>query len=220
MRYGWLRPTALLPPTPSRRWHGSFQPLRRFSRGTPNWSRSKLRSPKLGKQGSFRAVRISTSAGQTEYRDLTLEGDRIVRQQVIARYLSDEAAAACLPSSSVEFTPSNYRFRYRKSIEDESGLVYVFDVTPRKRRAGLIRGQLWIDAVRGVVRRQAGQLVRVPSLFLRRVSVTRDTVIRGGLARQVTTHLEIDTRLIGRAELTITERLYRPPAGNPPAEGS
>jgi len=171
--------------------------------------------PKLGKQGRFRAVRISTAAGRPKYRDLTMEGDSLVRQQVIARYLSAEAAAADLPTSSVEFTPSNYRFRYRGSIDDGSGLVYIFDVTPRKKRAGLIRGQLWIDATRGVVRRQAGRLVRVPSIFLRRVSITRDTMIRGGSAWQVTTHVEIDTRLIGRAELTITERPYLPESGSP-----
>jgi len=166
--------------------------------------------PKLGKQGRFRAVKISTADGRPEYRDLTLEGDRTVRQQVIARYLSAEAAAADLPSSSVAFTPSNYRFRYRGSIQDGSGLVYIFDVTPRKKRTGLIRGQLWIDATRSVVRRQTGRLVRVPSIFLRRVSITRDTALRCGSAWQVTTHVEIETRLVGRAELTIIERPYQP----------
>ena len=74
----------------------------------------------------------------------------------------------------------------------------------------MIRGQLWIDAGSGLVLRQTGYLVRSPSIFVRRVNIARDTAVRDGVAYERTTRLEIDTRLVGRAELTITERPYSP----------
>jgi hypothetical protein len=143
-----------------------------------------------------------------------MDGDRTVRQQVIARYLSAEVEAAALPPASVAIAPANYRFRYRGSITDGGTLAYIFEITPQKRRAGLIRGQLWIDAGSGLVLRQTGYLVRSPSIFVRRVDITRDTAVRDGAAYERTTRLWIDTRLVGRAELTITERPYSPAMGD------
>ena len=51
----------------------------------------------------------------------------------------------------------------------------------------------------------AGRLVKQPSVFLRRVDVTQDTDIRDGRPYLRITRLTVETRLVGRAELTITE---------------
>ncbi len=44
-----------------------------------------------------------------------------------------------------------------------------------------------------------------PSVFIRRIEVVRDTKLRDGLPYTRITHVAIETRLVGRAELTITE---------------
>jgi hypothetical protein len=162
--------------------------------------------PKLAKQGRLRAIRHVLPFGRAEYQVLETEGDRTVRQQVIARYLSAEVKAATLPSSAVAFTPANYKFRYAGSIETGGSLIYIYWIAPRKKRAGLIRGELWIDTRSGIMLRQSGRLVRNPSVFLRRVEVTRDITVHEGMLFSRVTHLNIDTRIVGRAELTITER--------------
>lgn len=72
----------------------------------------------------------------------------------------------------------------------------------------MIKGQLWIDAATGIAVRQSGHLVRMPSMFVRKVNITRDTLVRAGVPYAKRTHVEIDTRLVGRADLTITERPY------------
>jgi len=169
--------------------------------------------PRLAKRGHLRAIRRLLPFGGPDYQVLGTEGDRTVRQQVIARYLSAEVEAAALPPASVAITPANYRFQYRGSTADGGTLAYIFEITPRKKRAGLIRGQLWIDAGSGLVLRQAGYLVRSPSIFVRRVNITRDTTPRDGAPYERITRLEIDTRLVGRAELTVTERPYAPATG-------
>ena len=168
--------------------------------------------PKLKERGHLRAIR-RLLLGRPEFQMIAMEGDRTVRQQVIARYLSAEIEAAGLPPASVAIDSGNYKFRFMGSISDGDALAYIFEITPRKKRAGLIRGQIWIDSATALVRRQTGYLVRSPSIFIRKLGITRDTSIRAGLPYERKTHLEIETRLVGRAELTVTEQPYSGDAG-------
>ena len=166
--------------------------------------------PKLARRGRLRAIREMVSPGKAEYRNLEMEGDRTVRQQVIARYLSADAQAAALPSGSVAVSPANYKFRFVGSIGSATALTYVFQISPRRKRAGLIRGELWIDSSSGLATRKAGRFVKKPSVFLRRIDVVQDIYIRGEAPYLRVTHLEIDTRLAGSAELTIREHICAP----------
>jgi len=162
--------------------------------------------PKLKEHGRLRAIRRLLPLGKPEYQVFELNGSRTVKQQVIARYLSAEIEAARMNPSAVAVTPANYQFRYAGSIGSESNLLYAFQIVPRKKRDGLIQGVLWIDAETGAAVRQSGYLVKKPSIFVKRVDVTRETTLRDGVAESRVTHLAVETRLVGRAELTIHER--------------
>ncbi len=82
----------------------------------------------------------------------------------------------------------------------------------RKKRIGLIQGQIWIDPITGIAVHEAGHFVRRPSVFLSRIDITRDTTLCDGLPYIRVTHTAIQTRLRAlRAELTITERRLRAP---------
>jgi len=162
--------------------------------------------PKLARRGRFQAIRELVAPGKHEYRDLQIEGDRTVRQQVIARYLSAEAQAEALPSGSVAVSPANYKFHYVGAIGSADSLAYVFTIAPRRKRAGLIQGELWIDAASGLAIRKVGRLVKTTSVFVRRIDVVQDIYTLEEVPYLRVTHLEIDTRLAGRAELTIRER--------------
>jgi hypothetical protein len=74
---------------------------------------------------------------------------------------------------------------------------------------------LWLDGETGAAVRQAGQLVKKPSIFVKRVDIARETTLRDGIAEMRVTHLSVDTRLVGRAELTIQERPYTAPDHGP-----
>jgi hypothetical protein len=145
-----------------------------------------------------------------EYQVLHIEGDSIVKQQVIARYLTAEREAQAIPKASVAVSPANYKFRYLGSIASSGTFVYVYRVAPRKKRAGLMEGQLWIDGASGLAVHQDGHLVTKLSIFVRRVELVRDTRLRDGVPYLETTRLTIDTRLVGRAELTILEHPEHP----------
>jgi hypothetical protein len=87
-----------------------------------------------------------------------------------------------------------------------SGVIYAFVITPRRKREGLIKGEFWIDGETGAVVRQSGYLVDRPSIFVKRVNIIQETALRNGSAEERVTHLSVDTRLAGRAELIIHER--------------
>ena len=163
---------------------------------------------KLGKQGRLRAIRRLLPSGRPEFQVLEVAGDATVKQQVIARYLSAEVRAAAIPASSVAITPANYRFRYKGYVKTGETVAYAFLITPRKKREGLIKGELWLDGETGAVVRQSGYLVKNPSIFVKRVDIIREAALRDGIAAVRVTHLSVDTRLVGRAEMTIQERPY------------
>jgi len=162
--------------------------------------------PKLAKNGRFRAVRQLPPLGRPQYQVLETAGDSTVKQQVIVRYLSAEAKTSEIPASSVAITPANYRFRYLGAVQLGDNPVYAFRITPRKKREGLIKGVLWLDGETGIAVRQSGYLVKSPSIFIKRVSVTRENYVHDGMVEARITHLAVDTRLVGRAELVIEER--------------
>jgi hypothetical protein len=166
--------------------------------------------PKLAKGGRLRAIRRLLPLGRPEYQVLEIAGDSTVKQQVIVRYLSADVRAAAIPPCLVAITPANYRFRYKGAVKTGEAVAYAFLITPRQKREGLIKGELWLDAETGSIVRQSGYLVKRPSIFVKRVDVTRETALRGGIAEMRVTHLSIDTRLVGRAELTIRERPFDP----------
>jgi hypothetical protein len=162
--------------------------------------------PKLKEHGRLRAIRRLLPFGKPQYQVFELDGSRTVKQQVIARYLSAEIEAAGMNASAVALTPANYQFHYVGTVGSEGSLAYVFQIAPRRKREGLIQGVLWIDAQSATAVRVSGYLVKKPSIFVKRVDVTRETSLRDGIAESRVTHLALDTRLVGRAELTIHER--------------
>jgi hypothetical protein len=161
--------------------------------------------PKLKKQGRLRAIRRMTSLGELDYQVLESAGDQTVRQQVIGRYLSAQMTASELPAASVAITPANYKFRYKGIVKLGESVAYAFQITPRKKLRGLMNGELWLEGETGAVLRQSGYLVKSPSIFVKRVDITREMVLNEGIAQMRLTHLSVDTRLVGLADLTVTE---------------
>ena len=87
----------------------------------------------------------------------------------------------------------------------DNRLTYAFHMVPRKKRVGLINGVLWIDAETGVAIRESGYLAKSPSIFVKRINVTRENGLRNGTIESKTTYVSVETRLVGRARLVIVE---------------
>ncbi len=156
--------------------------------------------PKLHKSGRLRAFRIVTSR-HVRYLPVSFEGDRAVERYVIARYLSLEQDGTA--GASLAVTPANYRFRFVEVADYNGAPAYVFRVEPKQKRAGLFRGELWLDAATFLPVREWGELVKSPSFFIRSVYFVQDYGIADGRAVPRRTIAEVKTRLAGPAELTV-----------------
>lgn len=168
--------------------------------------------PGLGKQAFMSAIRDTAPSERSQYKVLELKGDPMVKRDVIARYLSAQTQAEAFSVSSTAITAANYKFRYTGSMQVLGAHLYVFQITPRKKRIGLIQGEMWIDSLTGFAVHEAGHFVKRPSVFLRRIEITRDMTLCNGFPCIRVTHAAIRTppRAL-RAELTITERRLRVP---------
>jgi len=158
--------------------------------------------PKLHKAGNMRALRVISRLGKISYKMLGFSGDDTVKKDVIARYLTAETETQ-KDNSQYAITPANYKFKYKGYLEQSGQQIYLFDLKPRKKRVGLFKGELWLDAKTFMPVREEGEFVKNPSVFLKKIEFVRDYQIQNGVA--IPKHIEskVDTRIVGRADITI-----------------
>jgi MucB/RseB N-terminal domain len=159
--------------------------------------------PQLKKHGRFHAFRFITRLGQVFYDKRRFEGDGTIKKEVIGRYLQAEKDAKSEYGSAAAVTPANYKFKYKGMTDYAGRPAYVFQVSPRKKRLGLYKGELWVDKETDLPLRQWGELVRNPSMFLKSVYFVRDYTICDGVSVPRRLISDVGTRLFGKAHLTI-----------------
>lgn len=161
------------------------------------------RLPQAGRQAEIEAHRVVQPSGSVEYQVLHRVGDSGVQKDVIARFMNAEIESASKDTASISITPEHYRFRYRGQHDHDGQTVYVYDVSPRKKRLGLFKGEIWLDADTGLTIREAGRLVKSPSVFLKQVDFSREYAIVDGYPIPKVLKTHILTRFWGLAELEI-----------------
>jgi hypothetical protein len=165
--------------------------------------------PRLKKTGTLHTFRQVTRVGQIVNNAVRSAGDKMVVKDVIARYLTAETEASKgVPDNkgktqSIAITPDNYKFKHKTVQMVGDRQIFVFQVTPKKKRVGLFKGEIWVDAETGLPVREAGRFVRNPSVFLKNVDFVREYELRDGFALPVRIESRVDTRLVGLAELDI-----------------
>ncbi|HEX3877515.1 MAG TPA: hypothetical protein VHW24_11050 [Bryobacteraceae bacterium] len=158
--------------------------------------------PGLKKQGRFHALRKINPIGGISYVMATFEGDTAVRNQVVKRYLEAEVEAQQDDNSTMAVTPENYKFQYKGEKADGGRTVHVFELTPKHKRKGLFKGEIWIDAASFLPVREAGALIKRPSIFVKKVAFVRTFDIRDGMPVPVQVQSTVKT-VFGAAELTV-----------------
>src|SRR5262249_34694120 len=106
--------------------------------------------------------------------------------------------------SAIAVTPANYRFQLKATLSQGDRRTYIFQLNPKKKRVGLFKGELWLDAATGMPVRESGQWVKSPSVFVKKVEFVQEFALQdNGVA--LPSHIEstIDTHIAGKAELNI-----------------
>lgn len=193
------------------RYIGSIQQRDPFTESGPVMVEIEASLPALYKQARLLAVRSTDESEKAEYAVVSMEGDAIVMQEVVTRYLHIAEQIEDLPFTASAITPANYKFRYLGEIGYGGAAAHRFQITPRKKRHGLIHGELWIDAASGTEVLQTGSLILPHEKSGVRVHIVRDTSIIDGCPLFRVSHVNMDTARVGRGELTITELPANPP---------
>ena len=157
--------------------------------------------PKLHQRGALRVLRSISFEGLITYQMIEASGDGAIRREVIDRYLTAESQAS--EEAPLRVTPTLYHFHFKGAQERQGRRLYVFQLTPKKKRAGQFKGELWLDGLTGLPVRESGEFVKSPSIFVKRIVFVRDYELRDGLSLPARIHGVVETRLVGRAELDI-----------------
>ena len=162
--------------------------------------------PKLNKTGRLLAIRRLLPVGQPDYQVLEIVGDSTVKHQVIKRYILADERASEVPALSVALTPANYKIHYAGTVRLANRLAYAFRVIPRIKREGLINGVLWLDSETGIAVRESGYLAKSPSVFLKRINLTRENELLNGTVAERITHVSVDAVSLEKKKIIIVER--------------
>jgi hypothetical protein len=162
--------------------------------------------PRLEKQATLHGLRRISGDGAVTYDSLQLGGDESVRRQVIARFLTAETNSAReRDPKALAIHPDNYKFQYKSTEEIAGRTAYVFHVKPKRKREGSFQGDIWIDSETYLPLRESGKVLQ-HSIFLRRITLVRSFRIVDRTAFPENTDVDIDTRLVGKAQLKVVFR--------------
>lgn len=158
--------------------------------------------PKLRKQGSMSGLKLVSQTGKIVYRGLRFTGDDLVKTAVIARFLANDAEPA-KRAVGAGVTRQNYSFVYDET-SDYNGLVaYVFLLKPKRKRVGLFKGELWLDAATAAPLRLWGDFIKAPSIFIRSFRFVQDYQDINQCFQPVRLLLTVQTRIAGKAEMVV-----------------
>jgi hypothetical protein len=153
--------------------------------------------PRLAKQGEMQALRSISKLGKITYQGLGFSGDNTIKNQVISRFIAEESQP-----HDTAITPANYKFKHKATLVMDGRQIEIFQLAPVRKAEGLFKGELWLDAQTGMPVREAGRLVK-SSVFLKKVEFVNSFEIRDGVALPKHFQSTVQTRLVGRAELSI-----------------
>ena len=160
--------------------------------------------PALKKRGSMTGFKWIGQPGHIVYRGLRFTGDNVIKTQVIARFLARETNPP-RQTEDVSVTPANYALVFER-VSDYNGLAaYVFLLKPHRKRAGLVRGELWLDAETAAPLRPWGDLVQSPSIFVRNLRLVEDYQSVAECAEPLRLLFTMRTRIAG-VEMTVWQR--------------
>jgi hypothetical protein len=156
---------------------------------------------KSHRQSQLRALRSVSGSGEIAYDILQTSGDDGIRRQVIARYLTAESQSH--DSDATGVTELNYKFRLKAIVERLGRRVQVLELTPRKKKLGLFKGELWLDEATGMPVRESGRLMKSRNWLVKRILFVRTYELCDGLALPASIDSTVETRVAGNVELNI-----------------
>ncbi|HXZ80364.1 MAG TPA: hypothetical protein VEG30_10575 [Terriglobales bacterium] len=166
--------------------------------------------PDSSQRGRFELHRVFSAPRSLAFTSVSFVGDTFVKTNIINRFLQSEVEHVEKGNGAQSaITADNYHFSYKGTDTLNGQTVHVFQVKPRKKRVGLFKGKIYLDAYSGSLRRSEGTLAKSPSFFVKRISFTQDYADVTGFSLPVRMHSVAQTRLVGRAIVDVVHQDYQ-----------
>jgi hypothetical protein len=160
--------------------------------------------------GEFELRRHYAAPHTLEFKPVHFTGDGFVKNNVITRLLQSEVDHQKEDHSLTALTPANYKFSFKGTVELNDRLVHVYQTKPRKKRVGLFKGRIFLDAYTGALVRAEGNVVKSPSFFVKKIEFAQDYIDYGSFTFPAHMHSDARTRVLGRVIVDIYQREYQP----------
>ncbi len=166
--------------------------------------------PSSRQKGEFEVKRYYQAPKGLAFAAIKFVGDNFVKTNVIARLLqSDIDHVQKGEGGDLSLSSRNYKFNFKTTEVRGGRTVHVYNVKPRKKRVGLFKGHVYIDAYSGSLVRVEGSLVKSPSFFIKKVEFVQDYQDLGAFTFPARIHSTIKTRLVGQAIVDIEHSDFR-----------
>lgn len=166
--------------------------------------------PETSQRGAFQLQRSFLAPHSLNYKPVNFTGDSFVKTSVIGRILQSEVDYVSRgDNSQTALTPANYKFVYKGLQEINGHLAHVYQVKPRKKRAGLFKGHMYLDAHTGALVRSEGTIARSPSFFVRNIEFVQDYGELAGYTVPSHLHSKAQARIVGRTVVDVYHRDYQ-----------
>lgn len=177
--------------------------------------------PDTRQSGEYELKRQYAAPNTLQFTPVRFTGDGFVKSNVLIRLLQSEVDhVAKQQGPNMAIDDANYKFSHKSMEVVDGKTVYVYQVKPRKKRVGLFKGKIYLDAYTGALLRAEGQMVKSPSLFIKKIDFVQDYKEVDGFTLPFHLHSVAKVRIIGRAIVDIFHRDYQPKANGALAETS
>ncbi len=167
--------------------------------------------PDSSQQGEFELQRKFEAPHTLLFTPVHYSGDGFVKNNVITRLLQSEVDHVQKDDPSLTaITPANYKFSYKGASRIQDRLVHVYQLKPHKKRLGLFKGRIYLDAHTGALVRAEGSVVKSPSFFVKHIEFWQDYAQVQSFTLPVHIHSEAKARIVGRTIVDIVHRDYQP----------
>jgi len=174
--------------------------------------------PETSQSGEFELQRHYSAPRSLQFKAIKFIGDGFVKTNIITRLLQSEVDHVQKDDLTLTaLTHANYKFSSKGTTNIAGRTVHVFQVKPRKKRVGLFKGRIYLDAYTGSLVRAEGSAVKSPSFFVKKIEFVQDYADIGAFTFPMHIHSEAQARLVGRTVVDIYQSDYEPVSSSPVA---
>jgi hypothetical protein len=165
--------------------------------------------PDTRQHGEYELLRAFKAPKSLSFATIKFTGDTFVKTNVSTRLLQSEVDHVEKGDpAATAISDGNYKINYKGLETINTKLAHVFQLKPRRKVPGLIKGKIYLDAYTGSLVRAEGSIAKSPSFFVKKVDFTQDFQDINGFTVPTELRSVSKARIIGRAVVRIFHRGY------------